>query len=155
VKFEQVYDVSKFVVTARQERQPLPRPFGGSSLGAMSAFADANAIPPQQIWDGLLARTVHGNRMTLTLIELEPGTAVPEHSHENEQMGVLLQGSMTFTIGEETKELGPGATWTILAHVPHGVVAGPEGSVLVEVFSPVRHDWQAREQLDPRPGRWP
>jgi quercetin dioxygenase-like cupin family protein len=121
----------------------------------MSAFADANAIRPQQIWAGLLARTVHGDRMTLTLIELEPGAVVPEHSHEAEQMGILLQGSMTFTIGGETKDLGPGGTWTIRAHVPHSVVAGPGGSVLVEAFSPARDDWQAREQLDPRPGRWP
>jgi len=122
---------------------------------AKSAFVDANAVGPQQIWDGLLARTVHGDKLTLTLIELDPGIAVPEHSHANEQMGICLQGSLTFTVGEETKEVGPGGTWTILADVPHSVVVGPKGSVLVEVFSPARDDWQAREQLDPRPGRWP
>jgi quercetin dioxygenase-like cupin family protein len=121
----------------------------------MSAFADTNAVSPQQIWDGLLARTIHGDKMTLTLIELDPGIVVPEHSHANEQMGICLRGSLTFTVGEETKELGPGGTWTILAHVPHSVVTGAEGSVLVEVFSPVRDDWQARERLDPRPALWP
>jgi quercetin dioxygenase-like cupin family protein len=122
---------------------------------ALSAFADVNAVPPQQIWDGLLARTVHGDLMTLTLIELDPGSAVPEHSHENEQMGILLQGSLTFSIGDESKEFGPGGTWTIRAHVPHSVIAGAEGAVLVEVFSPVRDDWLAREQVDPRPARFP
>jgi quercetin dioxygenase-like cupin family protein len=121
----------------------------------MNAFADVNALGPQQIWDGLLARTVHGDKMTLTLVELDPGTVVPEHSHANEQMGICLQGSLTFTVGEEVQEVAPGGTWTILAHVPHSVVVGPEGSVLVEVFSPPRDDWHAREQLEPRPGRWP
>ena len=121
----------------------------------MSAFADVDALGPQQIWDGLLARTVHGDKMTLTLIELDPGTAVPEHSHANEQMGICLEGSLTFTVGDETQKLGPGGTWTIVAHVPHSVVAGPEGSVVVEVFSPARDDWHVHEQREPRPGRWP
>jgi quercetin dioxygenase-like cupin family protein len=121
----------------------------------MSAFADLNAVGPQQIWDGLLARTVHGDRMTLSVIELDPDTDVPEHSHENEQMGLLLEGSLTFRIGGETKELRPGGIWTILAHVPHSVTTGPDGAVLVEVFSPAREDWQARERLEPRPARWP
>ena len=50
---------------------------------------------------------------------------------------------------------GPGATWRILAHVPHSVVVGPDGALIVEVFSPVRDDWHTIEAQEPRPGRWP
>ena len=83
--------------------------------------------------------------MTLSLLELEPDTVVPEHSHENEQLGICIEGSLTFTIGGETREVVPGGTWRILGHVPHSVVTGPDGAVLVEVFSPIRADWQTRE----------
>jgi quercetin dioxygenase-like cupin family protein len=121
----------------------------------MTAFAEAGAIPPQQIWDGILSRAVHGERVTLTLLELEPDCVVPEHSHENEQVGILIDGMVTFTIGDETKEVVPGGTWRILANVPHSVVTGPEGAVLVEVFSPIRDDWQSRAYEEPRPPRWP
>ena len=41
------------------------------------------------------------------------------------------------------------------AHVPHSVTVGPDGAVVVEVFSPPRHDWAAIETLEPGPGRWP
>ena len=41
-------------------------------------------------------------------VELEPGVTVPEHSHENEQQGMVLTGSLTFTVGGETRQLGPG-----------------------------------------------
>ena len=34
-------------------------------------------------------------------------------SHENEQLGMVITGSVTFTIGDETRELGPGGTWRI------------------------------------------
>jgi quercetin dioxygenase-like cupin family protein len=121
----------------------------------VSAFADVGSLPRQQIWAGVVGRTVHSERVSFSLLELEAGAVVPEHAHENEQVGLLLEGSVTFTIGDETRELGPGATWRILAHVPHSVDVGPDGALIVEVFSPARDDWHALEQQPPVPGRWP
>ena len=66
-----------------------------------------------------------------------------------------IEGSLTFTIGGETREIGPGGTWRILADVPHSVVTGPEGAVVVEVFSPVARDWLAIEPDEPRAPVWP
>jgi quercetin dioxygenase-like cupin family protein len=102
-----------------------------------------------------VARSVTSERLTLALIELDPGAQVPEHNHDNEQLGFLLDGSMTFTIGDEVAEIVPGSSWRILANVPHSVVAGPQGAVLVEVFAPARHDWGAIPKGEPGPGRWP
>jgi quercetin dioxygenase-like cupin family protein len=122
----------------------------------VSAFADAGSIPPQEVWSGVTARSVHSELVTLGLIELVPGAVVPEHSHENEQLGFLIQGSLTFTVGGEVGEIRPGGSWRILAHVPHSVVAGPEGAVVVEVFSPPRlDDWSAIPMGEPGPGAWP
>ncbi len=56
---------------------------------------------------------------------------------------------MTFRIGGEERELRPGGTWVIPAHVPHSVRSGPEGATLVEVFAPRRDDWGDRERLAP------
>jgi quercetin dioxygenase-like cupin family protein len=124
-------------------------------LDRLSAFQHAGEIPPQQIWDGVISRSVTSERVTLALVELDPNATVPEHSHENEQVGFLVQGAMTFTIGGETSEVMPGGSWRILAHVPHSVVAGPEGAVALEVFAPRREDWGAIPFGTPGPGRWP
>ena len=121
----------------------------------MTAFADADSLPPQQIWDGILGRTIHGERITLSLLELEPNCVVPEHSHANEQVGLLIEGSVEFTIGDETRTVRPGGSWKIVGHVPHSVVVGLDGAIIVEVFSPVRDDWQERPYEEPRPPRWP
>ena len=112
-------------------------------------------MSPQQIWDGVLGRSVHGERVTLGVIELDPGSVVPEHSHENEQLGVVLSGSLVFRVGDETRELGPGGTWRIPANTPHAVETGPKGAVVIDVFSPVRDDWDALEREAPRSPRWP
>jgi quercetin dioxygenase-like cupin family protein len=115
----------------------------------MSAFQHWDEIVPLRIWDGVVGRAVHGDAATLAAISLEPGTAVPEHSHVNEQTGMLIRGALRFRIGEETKDLVPGATWLIPANVPHDVVAGPDGAFLIELFAPPRADWDGLERLEP------
>jgi unsaturated pyranuronate lyase len=118
-------------------------------------FDDVPRIGPQNIWDGVVVRAVHGSELTLGVVELEPNAAVPEHRHENEQLGMVLSGSVTFRIGDETRELGPGGTWCISANVPHEVTTGPDGAVVIDVFSPPRNDWSALEPQEPRAPRWP
>jgi quercetin dioxygenase-like cupin family protein len=115
----------------------------------MSHYKELREIEPQRIWDGVVARAVSGAEATLAAIELQPEAVVPEHAHVNEQTGILVRGSLTFTIGGETKELHPGAAWVIPAHTPHSVVVGSEGASLVELFSPPRDDWAGLERLDP------
>ena len=114
----------------------------------MSAFDDLHTIVPQRIWTGIVGRSVHGAEATLSALVLEAGNVVPEHAHANEQIGMLLGGSVTFSIGDEPRELRPGATWVIPAHVPHSVVVGPDGAAIVEVFSPPRTDWAGLEELE-------
>ena len=121
----------------------------------MSAFDDAAAIPPQQVWERILARPLHGERLTLAVVELEPDAVVAEHSHDNEQLGLVLRGSMSFRIRDETRELGPGGTWCIAPNVPHSATAGPDGASVIDVFAPARDDWRELERQEPRPGRWP
>jgi quercetin dioxygenase-like cupin family protein len=122
----------------------------------MSAFTDIASLPPTQIWDGLMARVVHGERMTLAAIEFDPDSVVTEHSHDNEQVGILVSGSLTFRIGGETCELRPGAAWYVPSNTPHDVRAGPDGAVIVEVFSPPRdRDWEHLPRHEPTRPRWP
>ena len=121
----------------------------------MSAFADLPEIAPHAIWDGLTGRVVEGERVTFAVIELEPDCVVPEHSHENEQLGVLVRGSVTFRIGDEVRELGPGATWRIPGGVPHDVQTGPDGAIVIEAFAPARADWAGLERLEPSAPLWP
>ena|SRR5579871_6477404 len=120
-----------------------------------SAFAHVHTIVPRQIWEGITSRAVDGENVTVTLLELDANAVVPEHSHVNEQIGVLVEGSVSFRIGDETGEVETGGMWVIPAHVPHTVTVGPSGAVIVEVFSPPRHDWESVETLPPGPGRWP
>jgi quercetin dioxygenase-like cupin family protein len=121
----------------------------------VSGFDDLARLPLRRIWDGVNARVVSGERLSFGVVELDPGAVVPEHRHDHEQLGMVLRGRMTFRIGDETGELGPGETWTIPSNVPHEVTAGPDGAVVIDMFAPVREDWAALEPAEPRSPRWP
>ncbi len=121
----------------------------------MSVFDELAGIAPHSLFDGVLARAVHGERITLAVVELDPGAAIPEHSHANEQMGIVLRGSMRLRVADEERVLGPGETWRIGSGAPHEAEAGPDGAAVIDVFSPPRDDWAGAERLAPQPPRWP
>jgi quercetin dioxygenase-like cupin family protein len=121
----------------------------------VATFEDLASIAPQEIWEGVVARPVHGEQVTLALIELAPNSHVPDHRHVNEQVGVLVRGSFRLRIGEDTREIEPGGTWRIPADQPHEVEVGPDGALAVEVWSPPREDWEQVERQPPRPPGWP
>ena len=75
------------------------------------------------------ARKVEGERITLAVVELAPGSTIPEHRHVAEQVGICVSGQLTFTIGDETRTLGPGGTWCVPSGVAHHIEAGPGGAV--------------------------
>jgi quercetin dioxygenase-like cupin family protein len=121
----------------------------------MSALDELAALESFRIWDGVLARSVEGERVSFAVVELDPSIVIPEHRHENEQLGIVLRGTVTFRVGDEVRDLEAGGTWRIPPDVPHQVEAGSEGAVVMDVFAPIRADWQALERLDARSPTWP
>ena len=116
----------------------------------LSAFGGIDRLDHIRIWGGVTVQAVEGDRTTLAVVDLEPGANVPEHRHDNEQLGVLIRGAMHFRVGDETRDLAPGDTWRILSDVPHEVTAGPEGALAIECFTPVRGDWATLERDEDR-----
>jgi quercetin dioxygenase-like cupin family protein len=105
--------------------------------------------------EGIAARAINGERMTMAVVDLEPNAVLPEHRHENEQLGFIVRGSMTMRIGNEVLELHAGDTYSIPSGVEHGAAAGPEGCSAADVFAPVREDWDRLERAEPSAGDWP
>jgi quercetin dioxygenase-like cupin family protein len=108
-----------------------------------------------KLWPGVLAHAVRGERISFALVELEPNVVVAEHSHPHEQAGFIIEGTFSFTIGGETRELKPGDTYVIPGGVAHSAVSGPKGTVALDIFSPPREDWEALERAEPSRGSWP
>ena len=80
-----------------------------------------------------------GESMMAMEVRFEPGAEGARHSHPHEQLSRLLDGRMTFYLGDEARELKVGDVIVIPGGLEHGVLAHEE-SLLIDVFSPLRED---------------
>lgn len=120
-----------------------------------ATYDSVSELEPYAIWQGATARAVHGDRLTVAIVDLEPDLEVPEHHHDNEQIGFVLKGHVTMVIGGEARRLGIGETYRIPSEVPHSASTGPDGATVVDVFAPVRADWAQVPRLEPHAPAWP
>ena len=95
-----------------------------------------------EIFPGVQIHTTAGEKMMLSFVEFAPHAVVQPHSHPHEQMGMLLEGELTFTIGGETKTLHPGDMWSIPGHIIHSAVAGDTAVKALDFFHPIREDYR-------------
>jgi len=104
----------------------------------MSYFADLANRSSKEIAPGVTVRTFWGSEMTTAYVNIDAGAMVPEHAHPAEQVGIVISGGGLYTIGGESRQVGPGDCYVIPGEVRHSFVAGDEPVVLYEAFSPAR-----------------
>ncbi|MBN2416695.1 cupin domain-containing protein [bacterium] len=108
----------------------------------MSCFCDIENRAIKTAAPGIDLRTFWGREMLVSVVDLAPGAVLPDHSHPHEQAGTILSGEMEMTIDGETRNLTAGDTYIIPGGVPHSAVAGEKPVRVIDVFSPVREDYQ-------------
>ncbi len=87
--------------------------------------------------DRVEAQIQTGEHMHMIRATYDPGATYEMHSHPHEQFSLLLSGRMRLTVGEETREIGPGDGWYAPGGVPHGgEILGDEPAVFIDVYSP-------------------
>jgi len=97
-------------------------------------------VPSQEIMPGYHGKMIHTENMTLAYWEVEEGAAVPEHTHKNEQIMQVLEGTFEFTVNGLTKIYKPDDLAVIPPFAPHsGKALTP--CKLMDIFSPVREEY--------------
>ena len=107
----------------------------------MSYFVSRRDTSHHEIFPGVHIFTAAGQEMMLSVVEFAPHAVVKPHSHLHEQMGMLLEGELTFTIGGQTQTLRAGEMWRIPGGVVHSAVAGDAPVKALDVFHPIREDY--------------
>jgi len=104
-------------------------------------FPTPDEMGRHTIFPGVQIRTCAADKLMLSYVDLEPRSVVDEHSHPHEQVGMVIQGQVVFTIGGESKTLGPGAMFRIPGGVPHSVVTLDEPAKVLDIFTPIREEY--------------
>ncbi len=107
---------------------------------------DWNQIAVEHPFPGIARQTVHGQNQTLVRYVYQPGSVFPIHHHPEEQITVVLSGSIDFTVDDAPLTLSGGQAAIIPPGIPHG--ARVTGSVPVETLNTM----SPRRQTAPRIG---
>jgi quercetin dioxygenase-like cupin family protein len=107
-----------------------------------TSFFRWDDMPKEPVTDMLDRRLITADKMMLAHVYLKKGCIVPQHSHDNEQLTYILEGSLKFWIGEEMREqiVNAGEVLVIPGGVLHKAEA-LEDTLDVDIFSPPRQDW--------------
>jgi quercetin dioxygenase-like cupin family protein len=109
-------------------------PDGGSPFGSWKG------VEAFEFVDGVRLHAIGGDQVLLCRVQYEPGKRVARHAHEHtEQLMAIVDGAVTMTIGDETRELGPGDVVCVNRGIEHELYS--EGGVtFFEALAPVPLD---------------
>lgn len=111
--------------------------------------------PDARWWFGALAiirATAQdtGGQCTIVDVTEPPGSEAPLHVHHREDEGFLiLEGSVTFQVGDQVVDAGPGDFAWGPRDVPHRYTAGPEGCRMLFICTPGGFEDLVREMSVP------
>lgn len=105
-------------------------------------FYTINDLEQAQMAPGLGRRAVYLDNLMLTFVDFEPGVALPRHSHPHEQITLVLEGTLEFTLDGETQILTAGQGVTVPSNVPHSARSLDGPARVLDAWHPVREDYK-------------
>lgn len=107
----------------------------------MRSMAPADTETVEAVEGCYLTQLVVGDRMSIQHFHIEPGATVPRHSHEHEQCGFVVNGSLTFLLDDEEHVIHPGESYVLPSDEEHGAENRSETPVEgIDIFGPPRAD---------------
>jgi quercetin dioxygenase-like cupin family protein len=94
------------------------------------------------IFPGVTIQTCAASNMMISVVDLAPRSVVEEHSHPHEQIGMVLEGKVVFSIGGEERTLTAGDLYRIPGNVRHKVVVLDQPVKAIDIFHPVREEYR-------------
>lgn len=94
-----------------------------------------NDVPGAKMWAVALEKSM------LTYFELEANTVFPEHSHEAEQITMVIEGELGFTFEGGSITIKAGDVISIPSDVVHSAFTGDTCCRAVDAWSPPRMDF--------------
>ncbi len=110
-----------------------------------------DAIETEPLSEHIGRKIIAGEKAMIAQVFLAKGAVVPEHHHESEQITYILEGALKFEIEGTEVVVAKGQVLRIPSNVPHRAVA-LEDTLDLDIFSPIRHDWLAKDDAYLRRG---
>ncbi len=92
--------------------------------------------------EGLDTRVFPGEQAMLSVLRIAPNKSGVPHAHREEQWGLLLEGSGLRLQDGKEHPVKAGDFWRTPGGVEHSFTAGPDGALVIDIFSPPREEYR-------------
>jgi quercetin dioxygenase-like cupin family protein len=105
---------------------------GGAYVEVDEDLAAVEFVP------GLVFRPVVGDQLMANFVRYDPDTVAPLHSHEEEQITVVIEGELEFDLAGDRRTMRPGMAVVVPPGVPHGARTHATSCFEIDIFHPPR-----------------
>ncbi len=107
-------------------------------MSFFDSFMTKNGVNPLE---GFLIKEAHLSNVMVTWVEMQPGSVLPEHKHDHEQISLVVDGALELTVGGETRLLKKGDVAVVPSRVLHSGRVLDEFTVAIDAWNPIREDY--------------
>ena len=97
---------------------------------------------PRNLAPGIDTTIYAGDQAMISVVRFAPGSVGSIHHHPEEQWGFCQSGSGVRIQDGARIPVSAGDFWLTPGDVAHGMEAGADGMVVIDVFSPPRGDYK-------------
>jgi quercetin dioxygenase-like cupin family protein len=83
------------------------------------SFWDLKTLKLDEFRPGIFSKIESGKSLTMAVMEIAPGKEGAAHEHPFDQCGMVVEGEIEMSIGDEKKLLKPMETYFIPAGINH------------------------------------
>jgi quercetin dioxygenase-like cupin family protein len=114
---------------------------GNQEIQKSALVRDWTTVAVEKVSDGIKRQMVIGENMMMCRFTFDPFVVTDVHSHPHEQMTLVVQGKVRFTIDGLAVIAAPGDVLHFPPNNRHGATMLDEEVVLIDIFSPIREDF--------------
>jgi len=103
-------------------------------------FYELKDIQEIPLVNGITIKAVYGSSVSVSFLEFPAHSTIPPHMHPNEQIGIVTEGALHYTISGESKLCPAGTAFVVPPNAVHSArVVSHTPAKLIDVFAPPRN----------------
>jgi quercetin dioxygenase-like cupin family protein len=110
---------------------------------AIMPLFNIHEIPSCNLIEGYDAQFIHTANATYSHVKAKADAVLPTHSHPQEQVSYILDGTFELTVEGVKHVLEPGQVFVIPSNTKHSGLAITDCFIL-DVFTPLREDYREK-----------
>jgi len=103
-------------------------------------FYELKDIPEIPLVSGITIKAVYGDNVSVSFLQFPAYATIPPHTHPNEQIGIVTEGTLQYTINGDSRRCSAGSAFVIPPNAVHSArVVSDKPAKMIDVFTPSRN----------------